>query len=88
MQIDGEQLTASYGPWRLRTTFANISGAAITGPYRFYRTAGPPRLGVSDGGWTFASNGELGVLLSFRKARASDRSAQADPPPRADGYGR
>jgi hypothetical protein len=40
---------------------------AITGPYRFYRTAGPARLGITDAGLTFASNGERGVLLSFHK---------------------
>lgn len=67
VEIDDGQLIANYGPWRLRTTLANISRAAITGPYRFYRTAGPARLGVSDAGLTFASNGERGVLLSFRK---------------------
>ncbi len=67
VQIDDEQVIANYGRWRLRTPLANISRAAITGPYRFYRTAGPARLGVTDGGLTFASNGERGVLLSFRK---------------------
>jgi hypothetical protein len=67
VQIDDEQLLARYGPWRLRTTLANIRGVAITGPYRFYRTAGPARLGITDGGLTFASNGERGVLLSFRE---------------------
>jgi hypothetical protein len=67
VQIDDEHLLANYGPWRLRTTLANISRVAITGPYRFYRTAGPARLGITNGGLTFASNGERGVLLSFRK---------------------
>ena len=67
VQIDDQHLLAHYGPWRLRTTLANISRVAITGPYRFYRTAGPPRLGISDGGLTFASNGDQGVLLSFRR---------------------
>lgn len=67
VQIDDEHLLASYGPWRLRTTLANICRVAITGPYRFYRTAGPARLGITDGGLTFASNGEQGVLISFRK---------------------
>ena len=66
VQIDDEHLLASYGPWRLRTTLANIGQVAIAGPYRFYRTAGPARLGITDGGLTFASNGEQGVLLSFR----------------------
>jgi hypothetical protein len=67
VQIDDEHLLANYGPWRLRTTLANISRVAITGPYRFYRTAGPARLGITDGGLTFASNGEQDVLLSFRQ---------------------
>jgi hypothetical protein len=67
VQIDDEHLVASYGPWRLRTTLANISQVAITGPYRFYRTAGPARLGITDAGLTFASNGERGVLISFRE---------------------
>ena len=67
VQIDDEHLLANYGPWRLRTTLANISKVAITGPYRFYRTAGPARLGITDGGLTFASNREQGVLLSFRE---------------------
>ena len=67
VQVSDEHLLANYGPWRLSTTLANISRVAITGPYRFYRTAGPARLGITDGGLTFASNGERGVLLSFRK---------------------
>jgi hypothetical protein len=67
VQIDGESVVANYGPWQLRTTLANISRVAITGPYRFYRTAGPARLGVTDAGLTFASNGDQGVLLSFRE---------------------
>jgi hypothetical protein len=65
VQVDDQHLVASYGPWRLRTTRANISRVEITGPYRFYRTAGPARLGVTDAGLTFASNGERGVLISF-----------------------
>ncbi len=67
VEIDDEHLLAIYGPWRLRTRLGNISRVAITGPYRFYRTAGPARLGITNGGLTFASNGGRGVLLSFRK---------------------
>jgi hypothetical protein len=67
VQVDDEHLLANYGPWRLRTMLANISRVAITGPYRFYRTAGPARLGITDRGLTFASNGDQGVLLSFSK---------------------
>lgn len=67
VQIDDEHLVANYGPWRLRTTRRNISRVTITGPYRFYRTAGPARLGVTDAGLTFASNGDRGVLLTFHQ---------------------
>jgi hypothetical protein len=67
VEVDDEQLVANYGPWRLRTARANIIRVAITGPYRFYRTAGPARLGITDIGLTFASNGERGVLISFRE---------------------
>jgi hypothetical protein len=67
VQIDTSTYSSATAPCRLRTTLANISRVAITGPYRFYRTAGPARLGITDGGLTFASNGEQGVLLSFRK---------------------
>ena len=74
VEIDGEHLLANYGPWWLRTRLTNISRVAITGPYRFYRTAGPARLGITDGGLTFASNGDRGVLVSFR-----ERVAAIDP---------
>lgn len=67
VQVDDEHLMANYGPWRLHTSLANVRNVAITGPYRFYRTAGPARLGVTDGGLTFASNGDEGVLMSFRR---------------------
>jgi hypothetical protein len=67
VQIEDEHLLARYGPWRLRTPLANVGRVAMTGPYRFYRTAGPARLGITDGGLTFASNGDRGVLLSFRE---------------------
>jgi hypothetical protein len=67
VEVDDEQLVAAYGPWHLRTPRANISGVEITGPYRFYRTAGPARLGVTDAGLTFASNGDRGVLISFHE---------------------
>jgi hypothetical protein len=67
VEVGDEQLLAHYGPWRLRTTRANIRHVAITGPYRFYRTAGPARLGITDGGLTVASNGDEGVLMSFRR---------------------
>ncbi len=67
VEVDAQSLRAWFGPWRLRTTLANISEVEITGPYAFVKTAGPARLGLSDRGLTFASNGERGVLISFRE---------------------
>jgi hypothetical protein len=58
---------ARFGPWRLRTSMANIAAVDITGPYAFLKTAGPARLGITDRGLTFASNGDRGVLISFHR---------------------
>jgi hypothetical protein len=60
-----DQIEARFGPWRVRTTVNNIAGAKATGPYAFYKTAGPARLAVTDRGLTFASNGDRGACLSF-----------------------
>ena len=62
---DGE-LDAHFGPWRVTTPRANITNVAVTGPYAFLKTAGPARLAITDRGLTFATNGDRGVLISFR----------------------
>jgi len=62
---DGE-LDAHFGLWRLSTPLANITDVAVTGPYAFFKTAGSARLGITDRGLTFATNGDRGVLISFR----------------------
>jgi hypothetical protein len=59
-------LKTRFGPWRLATLVANVKHVAITGPYRFAKTAGPARLAITDRGLTFATNGDRGVLMSFR----------------------
>jgi hypothetical protein len=66
VQVGETHLEARYGRWRLVTPLSNISGVEVTGPYRFIKTAGPPRIGITDIGLTFASNGDRGVLISFR----------------------
>jgi hypothetical protein len=65
--IDADRLAVRFGPWRLRTPLTNIAEVAVTGPYGFLKTAGPARLAISDRGLTFASNGERGVRLRFRR---------------------
>jgi hypothetical protein len=67
VEVDDSELRARYGRWRLSTPLQNIASVELTGPYAFIKTAGPPRLGVTDLGLTFASNGDRGVLLSFHK---------------------
>jgi hypothetical protein len=67
VQVDDERLEAHYGPWRVRTPLSNVAGVELTGPYRFVKTAGPARLGFTDLGLTFASNGDQGVLITFHQ---------------------
>jgi hypothetical protein len=64
--VGASTVDARFGPWRLSTPVANVTGVALTGPYTFWKTAGPARLAVTDRGLTFATNGDRGVLISFR----------------------
>lgn len=65
VDVDEGRLDAHFGPWRLITPIDNVDSVEITGPYRFVKTAGPARLGVTDRGLTFATNGDCGVLVTF-----------------------
>jgi hypothetical protein len=66
VELGADELCARFGPWRVRTALANVAAVAVTGPYAFLKTAGPARLAITDRGLTFATNGERGVLISFR----------------------
>ena len=66
VEVSARTLEARFGPWRLSTPLANVSGAEVTGPYAFWKTAGTARLAITDRGLTFATNGRSGVLISFR----------------------
>jgi hypothetical protein len=65
VEVGLTQLRARYGPWCVETPLTNVVGVDITGPYRFWKTAGSARLAVTDRGLTFASNGDRGVLILF-----------------------
>jgi hypothetical protein len=65
VEVGDETLDARFGPWRVSTPLTNVADVAITGPYAFWKTAGPARLAITDRGLTFATNGERGVLISF-----------------------
>jgi hypothetical protein len=60
--VGRQALDVRFGPWRVSTPLANV---AVTGPYAFWKTAGPARLAITDRGLTFASNGDRGVLISL-----------------------
>ncbi len=66
VELSEEQLDARFGRWRARTPLANIDSVELTGSYMLIKTAGPPRLGITDRGLTFATNDRRGVLFSFR----------------------
>jgi hypothetical protein len=68
VDVGGPALDARFGPWRVSTPLANITDVAVTGPYAFWKTAGPARLAITDRGLTFATNGDRGVLISFRRS--------------------
>lgn len=67
VEVSDEELRARFGSWRVHTELSNVASAEITGPYRFFKTAGPARLGVTDLGLTFATNGDRGALITFRR---------------------
>lgn len=68
VEVDPAGFHARFGPWRLNTPLTNIADVAVTGPYRFAKTAGPARLAITDRGLTFATNGQRGLRVSFRTA--------------------
>jgi hypothetical protein len=67
VDLDADRLLAHFGAWCVRTPRANVLDAEITGPYAFLKTAGPPRLGITDRSLSFATNGEAGVCLTFAR---------------------
>src|SRR6266480_5366850 len=66
VELRDHEMLARFGLWAVRTPYANIAAVEVTGPYAFWKTAGPARLGVTDRGLTFATNSARGVLISFR----------------------
>ncbi len=65
VEVGDEVLDARFGPWRLVTRLANVSRAEVTGPYRWWRVAGPARYSLADGGITMATSARCGVCIEF-----------------------
>ncbi len=67
VEIDEAELRARFGPWSLRTPRTNVASTHETGGFGFVKTAGPAHLSFSDGGVTFATNGDRGVCVLFHE---------------------
>ena len=81
VELSEKEFEARYGPWRVWTPLSNVDAAEATGPYSVLKTAGPARLGITDRGLTFASNGDRGVRITFRSpVRGIDRSGRIRHP--------
>ena len=65
VSISGRELVARFGPWLVESDVANIRHVEITGPYRWWRVAGPARYSNADKGLTFATRSDRGVLICF-----------------------
>ena len=63
---DARRFIARYGPWRVATSFDNVTAVEVTGPFSVPKTIGPAHLSFADRGLTFASNRDQGVCVSFR----------------------
>ncbi|TMK59322.1 MAG: DUF2795 domain-containing protein [Actinobacteria bacterium] len=63
---DGELwLSARFGIWSVATPLRNVASVEQSGPYRWFKTIGPPRVSFRDRGLTFATNASEGLCIRF-----------------------
>lgn len=67
VHVVGDTLTIRFGPWSIQTMTSNVESAEVTGPYHWWRVAGPARLSLADRGVTFATTTARGVCIRFRE---------------------
>lgn len=67
VELHDERFVARFGPWVVDTPLANVASAEVTGPYTWFKVAGPAHLSVKDRGLTFATTDRQGVCLSFHE---------------------
>jgi len=71
VEIDGSDLFVRFGPWSLRTPLANVRDTEPSGPYRWWKIAGPAHLSLADRGITFATTTAGGLCVRFREPVAA-----------------
>lgn len=61
--VDEERAVVVFGRWRVSVALSNIAHVAVTGPYRWWKVAGPPHISLQDRGATFATTAKAGLCL-------------------------
>jgi hypothetical protein len=67
IDLDEDRLHIRFGPWSVTTPRDNIASAERSGPYTWWKVAGPAHLSFADGGATFATTTRGGVCLRFKE---------------------
>lgn len=67
VEVGETHLLVRFGPWSLRTPLGNVQGTEVTGPYRWWKVAGPAHVSLADRGVTFATNTEAGLCIRFHE---------------------
>jgi hypothetical protein len=67
VEVDETELSIRFGPWSLRTPLTNVRSTEVTGPYQWWKVAGPPHLSFADRGVTFATTTESGLCIGFHE---------------------
>jgi hypothetical protein len=65
--IDEHRLTIRFGRWVLQTPLPNVRSITPSGPYTWWKVAGPPRLSIADRGITFATTTRQGLCVMFHE---------------------
>ncbi|HEX6419130.1 MAG TPA: hypothetical protein VFZ77_11565 [Acidimicrobiales bacterium] len=65
--VGDAQLTIRFGRWSLRTQLGNVRAVTATGPYSWWKVAGPPHLSFADRGVTFATTAAQGLCIAFHE---------------------
>ncbi len=61
-----DELIATFGRYKVRTTLKNVARTEVTGPHRWYTAVGL-RLSFADDGVTFGTNHKKGLSIVFEK---------------------
>ena len=67
VEVTGDEVRIRFGLWRMTFDRAAVTSVEATGPYRYPKVLGPPRLSLRDDGITFATNAHRGVCIRLRE---------------------